>query len=142
MSLVEVTHPTKDSTLDWFNSKPYSLSLVPMTVARSRGYEIVGSSHDRYFSRQVNKMAKGVTTATATGVILLLNFFLLAVLLNAQYLPTWESLDKHPHPKWFDEAKIGVFVHWGVYSVPSFGTENSLGEWFWWEWKGRPLFRY
>ncbi|RZC32185.1 alpha-L-fucosidase-like [Asbolus verrucosus] len=48
-----------------------------------------------------------------------------------RYEPTWESLDTRPIPKWFDEAKIGIFIHWGVFSVPSFG-----GEWFWEDWKG------
>ncbi|KAF5278145.1 hypothetical protein FQR65_LT03661 [Abscondita terminalis] len=46
------------------------------------------------------------------------------------YEPTWESLDKRPLPQWYDDAKIGVFLHWGVYSVPSFGSE-----WFWHNWK-------
>ncbi|KAF2901668.1 hypothetical protein ILUMI_04511 [Ignelater luminosus] len=54
---------------------------------------------------------------------------------DGKYAPTWESLDKRPLPKWYDEAKIGIFLHWGVYSVPSFGSE-----WFWANWKngGKP----
>lgn len=40
--------------------------------------------------------------------------------------PTWKSLDARPLPAWFDQAKFGIFVHWGVFSVPSFGSE-----WFW-----------
>lgn len=40
--------------------------------------------------------------------------------------PTWESLDARPLPAWFDRAKFGIFIHWGVFSVPSFGSE-----WFW-----------
>ncbi|XP_070808226.1 plasma alpha-L-fucosidase [Pituophis catenifer annectens] len=46
------------------------------------------------------------------------------------YDPTWESLDSRPLPPWFDEAKFGIFIHWGVFSVPSFGSE-----WFWWYWQ-------
>ncbi|XP_065066489.1 alpha-L-fucosidase-like [Rhopilema esculentum] len=53
-----------------------------------------------------------------------------------RFEPTWESLDKHQGPAWFDEAKVGLFVHWGVYSVPAFGTDGVLGEWFWWAWRG------
>ncbi len=37
-----------------------------------------------------------------------------------KYKPTWESLDKHPLPKWFDDAKFGIFIHWGVYAVPAY----------------------
>ncbi|XP_046572689.1 alpha-L-fucosidase-like isoform X1 [Haliotis rubra] len=48
-----------------------------------------------------------------------------------RYDPTWESLDSRPLPAWYDEAKIGVFVSWGVFSVPSFGNE-----WFWQRWQG------
>ena len=36
------------------------------------------------------------------------------------YEPTWESLESHPTPKWFRDAKFGIFIHWGVYSVPAF----------------------
>jgi alpha-L-fucosidase len=48
---------------------------------------------------------------------------------NAQYKPTWESLATRPLPQWYDESKIGIFIHWGVFSVPSFGNE-----WFWDRW--------
>ncbi|CAB3384159.1 Hypothetical predicted protein [Cloeon dipterum] len=48
----------------------------------------------------------------------------------ANYEPTWDSIDSRPLPEWFDEAKIGIFVHWGVFSVPGFGSE-----WFWKHWQ-------
>ncbi|CAF1971863.1 unnamed protein product [Rotaria magnacalcarata] len=48
-----------------------------------------------------------------------------------QYTPDWKSLDTRPLPAWYDESKIGIFIHWGVFSVPSFESE-----WFWWDWKG------
>ena len=39
------------------------------------------------------------------------------------YEPTWESLQKHPVPKWFADAKFGIYAHWGVYSVPAYDSE-------------------
>ena len=48
-----------------------------------------------------------------------------------KYEPNWESLDSRPLPEWYDRLKIGIFVHWGVFSVPSFRSE-----WFWWDWQG------
>ncbi|XP_074832489.1 tissue alpha-L-fucosidase [Carettochelys insculpta] len=48
----------------------------------------------------------------------------------AHYSPDWPSLDSRPLPEWFDQAKVGVFVHWGVFSVPAYGSE-----WFWWHWQ-------
>ncbi|KAI0241181.1 Alpha-L-fucosidase [Lamellibrachia satsuma] len=49
---------------------------------------------------------------------------------TTRYEPTWKSLDSRPLPGWYDDAKFGIFIHWGVFSVPSFGSE-----WFWNYWK-------
>lgn len=49
---------------------------------------------------------------------------------TAHYQATWESLDSRPLPLWYDKAKVGIFIHFGVYSVPSFKSE-----WFWCYWK-------
>ena len=46
-----------------------------------------------------------------------------------QYEPTWESLSKHPVPEWFQDAKFGLFVHWGVYSVMGGGGDMGIAEW-------------
>jgi len=48
------------------------------------------------------------------------------------YSPNWPSLDSRPLPQWYDEAKIGVFMHWGPYSVPGIASE-----WFWYQWNRR-----
>jgi alpha-L-fucosidase len=39
------------------------------------------------------------------------------------YQANWESLSKYQCPEWFRDAKFGIFIHWGVYSVPAFGSE-------------------
>ena len=39
------------------------------------------------------------------------------------FRPDWESLEKYEVPAWYQDAKFGIFIHWGVYSVPSFGNE-------------------
>ena len=36
-----------------------------------------------------------------------------------KYQPTWESIRQHKVPQWFDEAKLGIFIHWGLFSVPA-----------------------
>lgn len=36
------------------------------------------------------------------------------------YEPTRESLETHPTPQWYRDAKFGIFIHWGVYAVPAF----------------------
>nr|AYV89255.1 plasma alpha-L-fucosidase isoform X2 [Tetranychus evansi] len=50
---------------------------------------------------------------------------------SRRYKPTWESIDSRPLPEWYDNSKIGIFIHWGVFSVPA-----KQSEWFWWDWKG------
>lgn len=39
------------------------------------------------------------------------------------YHPDWESLRTYETPDWYKDAKFGIFIHWGVYSVPAFGNE-------------------
>ncbi|HZQ18781.1 MAG TPA: alpha-L-fucosidase [Terriglobales bacterium] len=39
------------------------------------------------------------------------------------FRPDWESLQKYQVPDWYRDAKFGIFIHWGVYSVPAFGSE-------------------
>src|SRR4051795_62025 len=39
------------------------------------------------------------------------------------YDPNWDSLKRHPVPEWLQDAKFGIYAHWGVYSVPAFGNE-------------------
>ena len=56
--------------------------------------------------------------------------------LSAQtYQPTWDSIDKRPTPAWFTEAKFGIFIHWGLYSVPSYAPvipgKLAYAEWYW-----------
>ena len=42
---------------------------------------------------------------------------------NGKYKPDWSSLAHHKVPDWYMNDKVGVFIHWGVYSVPAFGSE-------------------
>jgi alpha-L-fucosidase len=39
------------------------------------------------------------------------------------FKPDWESLSEYRIPQWYKDAKFGIFIHWGVYSVPAFGNE-------------------
>jgi alpha-L-fucosidase len=73
----------------------------------------------------------------AVRVVLLIALLAAPVAL-ADYAPTWASLDSRPLPAWYDEAKVGIFIHWGVFSVPSFGSEagGASGEWFWYQLNG------
>jgi alpha-L-fucosidase len=39
------------------------------------------------------------------------------------FAATWDSLARFRTPDWYQDAKFGIFIHWGVYSVPAFGNE-------------------
>lgn len=67
-------------------------------------------------------------------------FFLALIMLTVscatekKYEPTWESLEKHNEaPEWFKDAKLGIYFHWGVYSVPAYGNE-WYPRWMHFEW--------
>jgi alpha-L-fucosidase len=49
---------------------------------------------------------------------------------SQSYQPNWESLDSRPVPTWYKDAKFGIFIHWGVYSVPGWGPKGSYSEWY------------
>lgn len=72
--------------------------------------------------------------------------FLLTILLlsclsfvhSQQYEASWESLNKRALPTWFTDAKFGIFIHWGLYSVPAWATNSNAdgfgsnyAEWYW-----------
>jgi alpha-L-fucosidase len=66
---------------------------------------------------------------------LLVVISLLAPLSAQTYEPTWDSVDKRPTPAWFSDAKFGIFIHWGTYSVPSYAPvipgKLAYAEWYW-----------
>ncbi len=70
---------------------------------------------NRQLTRRTFLKASGAA-ATALGAVHVLRA-------QQAYAPTWDSLAKHAAPKWFDDAKFGIFFHWGIYSVPAFENE-------------------
>lgn len=62
----------------------------------------------------------------------------LSVHAQKQYEANWKSIDSRPVPEWFGNAKFGIFIHWGVYSVPAWAPANAdigvyakYAEWYW-----------
>ena len=48
----------------------------------------------------------------------------------AKYEASWMSLNQHPVPQWYEDAKFGIFIHWGLYSVPAWAPTlhgNKMG---------------
>jgi len=78
------------------------------------------------------------------AILLTALFFSTMLIATSQtYEPNWSSLDKRPAPEWFGDAKFGIFIHWGVYSVPAYrpvSTErySSYAEWYQVDVMGKP----
>lgn len=71
-------------------------------------------------------------------VLLVINFPSGQTIAQPTYSSDWASLDARPVPKWFTDAKFGIFIHWGVYSVPAwapvgkdYAIYSKYSEWYW-----------
>ncbi|CAH0052174.1 unnamed protein product [Clonostachys solani] len=76
---------------------------------------------DVYISCPDHKQIKHTTPSLDIGI--------------CDWTPDSKSLTTHEVPQWYDGAKFGIFIHWGPYSVPSWGNSTpfeSYSEWFWW----------
>jgi len=68
--------------------------------------------------------------------LLLLTFFLFSIVNAQHYEANWASLNQRKIPAWFHQDKFGIFIHWGVYAVPSYApvipnSGDSYSEWYW-----------
>lgn len=70
---------------------------------------------------------------TFTCLLLLSAFTLQAQ--TPQVEPTWESIKERGYPEWFNDAKLGIFIHWGLYSVPSWTKKEGYSEWSYKGWR-------
>ena len=71
-----------------------------------------------------------------TIFVIAVGLFTSQLFAQKNYQPTWESIDSRPVPTWFEDAKFGIFIHWGLYSVPSWATTTGgvyekYAEWYW-----------
>ncbi len=55
-----------------------------------------------------------------------------------KYENNWESLNSRPVPEWFEDAKFGIFIHWGLYSVPAYTAKGQYAEWYQWQIEKQP----
>ncbi len=74
-------------------------------------------------------------TILASCIVLIIN----VLCAQKKYEANWASIDSRPVPTWFEDAKFGIFIHWGLFSVPGWGPtiKDSVGiyeryaEWYW-----------
>ena len=89
-------------------------------------------SRDRIYLDDRSPSFGSLFSGAGDAVNIMLGLLLIAFLgvSFADYTPDWPSLDSRPIPSWYNDAKFGIFIHWGVFSVPSYGSEH-----FWYRWK-------
>ncbi len=78
-----------------------------------------------------------------TLIILSLLLSLSVQIVSAQekkYRANWESIDSRPVPGWFEDAKFGIFIHWGPYSVPAWTPKGTYSEWYQYWLQNKTLF--
>jgi len=83
---------------------------------------------------------KGVTPGTTGPATVIIkgrnvasaNYTFQATYGISPYEATYESIYSHESPSWYNNAKYGIFIHWGIYSVPGWGNsgpKESYAEW-------------
>lgn len=118
--LWEQIHPYKSAIPNQQNKAEEGISIKPIPVHSN-------PAHALNCALKKKKMEFSISiTNNAVAAAVFLTFFAMSC---AKYEPNWNSIDSRPLPDWFDEGKIGIFMHWGVFSV------LGLQAWFWEKWK-------
>ncbi|KAI4520557.1 glycoside hydrolase [Schizophyllum commune Loenen D] len=128
----------------WLTS-PLTLSLesddvetvLPATIVRLRGGDqakvVVGVVN----KKGVEAGAKGRVRVVATGGGVATPGWDIVAGIPDYYVGD-DSLSTHESAEWFDDAKFGLFVHWGIYSVPAWTVSGTqYAEWYWY-WQHNP----
>ncbi|MFT4152863.1 alpha-L-fucosidase [Parafilimonas sp.] len=68
--------------------------------------------------------------------LLLIIAFCVSNISAQKFQPNWASLNSRKMPEWFQQDKFGIFIHWGLYSVPAYApvipnSGYSYAEWYW-----------
>ncbi|KUJ24113.1 glycoside hydrolase [Mollisia scopiformis] len=80
--------------------------------------------------------SSGSATVVITGVGVNSSYTFNATYGVVPYQATYESVYSHETPNWYNDAKYGIFIHWGVYSVPGWGNvekNETYAEWYWYD---------
>lgn len=61
-------------------------------------------------------------------LFLIASIFILSTLGFSQkaFKPIWKSIDSRIVPAWFEDAKFGSFIHWGLYSVSAYSRKKAI----------------
>src|SRR4051794_1113864 len=81
--------------------------------------------------RSFNKVAVGAAVLGDTAKL----FGQAAQKTALHFEPDWQSIRRHQVPEWYQNGKLGIFIHWGLYSVPAWAPPTGeLGKVDWNKW--------
>lgn len=107
-------------------------TVTPATVSRlapgERAFVQIGIVNDRATTAGTKTNGAIVVDVEAGAPT---RFDVPLVLGVPKYTEDASSLQSHEAPDWFNDAKFGIFIHWGVYSVPAFSRVGDYAEWYW-----------
>jgi alpha-L-fucosidase len=79
------------------------------------------------FSMEISRAQErdfGMGPPTTPAIVAAANAAVAKPMAPGPFQPTWDSVrENYQTPKWFQEAKFGLFMHWGLYSVPAYHNE-------------------
>jgi alpha-L-fucosidase len=101
----------------WFGGVVFVLSALPVLYAQSPTAPT--ASEEPAKIDQIWQKASSKYDAQRAALLKEVD----AVDNQGPFRPDWESLQKYEAPEWYQDAKFGIFIHWGAYSVPAFGSE-------------------
>ena len=113
--------------------------LAPKEYRRPDGYDPVPHRYPYKLQDMKEKYSEQLLQHAAKEYRRITN-----VLENGTYKPTGESLDTHPVPEWFQDAKFGMFIDWGLWSIGGYATKMEHEAMYpdWYEYRmvddGRP----
>ncbi len=104
----------------WVVASALALAMVPSRVAAQSGDALAPTaSQDPAVIDQIWQKAVSKYDAERTKILQDVD----KVNAAGPFRPDWEALQTYKVPDWYKDAKFGIFIHWGVYSVPAFGSE-------------------
>ncbi len=104
----------------WVVASALALAIVPSRVVAQTGDALAPTaSQDPAVIDQIWQKSVSKYDAERTKILQDVD----KVNASGPFRPDWESLQTYRVPEWYEDAKFGIFIHWGVYAVPAFGSE-------------------
>ncbi len=109
-------------------SKNLHLRLLQQKNWKSIREVTISSALERFISDHMTRLTSLSLSFLTAGLVLAEEP---AAPSQTVYEPNWESIDSRPMPQWWSDAKFGIFIHWGPYSVPAYSKVGQYSEWYW-----------